>query len=1164
MYIRESGIGLKHLVKGELKLVKNGKQFAQVGVVFMLELRGKQILVGSYQKGLFIYDGENLYSFDTEIDKYLLENKPYNGIKLTDGKIAIATLRGGVAIITTNGKLHRLYNESDALKDNDVKNLYQDKQDNIWLATNNGISKIEYSSPFSFYDKRKNIDGIILSVAIQDNELYAGTTSGLFRLESFSENRIDKILFNKIPDINENVWDLALSAGNLFSATNRGIYKIDYNSVKIISTEPAYKMYTLKENKDNILLGTRQGLKVLFKDRGNWISRQIFDKLKDEIRTIVEEGNGELWLGTLSSGAIKINDIYNAIDIKFMSSENELLEKNFISRFDTTDGLPKGEVNIFEVNNRPFFATAEGLYRFDSITNKFIPDSTFGSEFAGGNRGVFRLKEDDNGDVWIHSLRRNFLAKKQSGGKFNIHKKTFMRLPDVQVNVIYPFGNEVWFGTYDELIRYDKKNKKEFDMDFNALIRGVLINNDSTIYGGYASEDYISPILNYKNRNLRFEYACPFFEAEEKTEFQYKLEGYDEDWSEWTKETKKDYTNLSEGSYTFNVRAKNVYGDLSKTAVYSFEVLPPYYRTVWAYIIYSFLFVSFGFVIVKWRINKLEKEKENLERIVDEKTKEVKEQSEKLKELDKIKSRFFANISHEFRTPLTLIIGPAEQMLTEEKSKEKKNKFSLMLRNSKKLLGLINQLLDLSKLESGKIKLRARKINLNRLVKEVVSLFYSLAAQKKIDLKFYSKEEEINLYCDTDKIEKIVVNLISNALKFTKKNGEINVTVLKEEKQSREYPSGYAQLVVEDTGIGISGGNLKNIFDPFYQVDPSIKREYEGTGIGLALAKEYIELHKGTINTTSVIGKGTKFEIKLSLGKEHLQSADIIENEEAYQAVVSDISLLKTEFELEEDHSFTDNYEQTEEGDDRFSILVVEDNKDVRSYIREHLDNDYKIIEAEDGKRGLIKANEIIPDLIISDVMMPEMDGFEFCKEIKTDINTSHIPVILLTAKSGDENIIHGLDTGADDYITKPFNVQILLTRVKNLIELRQQLHKKFQREAILQPSEFKVTSMDDRFLMKFHKLVEKNYTEPDLNIENFIENFNMSRASLFRKIKALTGDTPNNYLRSYRLKRAAQLIKQKGGNVTEIAFAVGFSSSAYFTKCFKEKFNQLPTEYQA
>jgi signal transduction histidine kinase/CheY-like chemotaxis protein len=588
--------------------------------------------------------------------------------------------------------------------------------------------------------------------------------------------------------------------------------------------------------------------------------------------------------------------------------------------------------------------------------------------------------------------------------------------------------------------------------------------------------------------------------------------------------------------------------------------------------------------IIKWRYGRLEREKQRLEGIVKERTKEIqektlqlenqteqlKEQSAKLTEMDKVKSRFFANISHEFRTPLTLIMGPLEQMLTTggESEEERKRKLGLMLRNSQRLLNLINQLLELSKFESGEMKLQASRQNIIPFLKGITATFESVTAKNELDLTFHAKagEENITLYFDPEKLEDIIFNLLSNAVKFTPPGGKITVEVARNPADDAAFPSGSVTISVCDTGPGIPRDQLEYIFDRFYQSDSTYEHHRKGSGIGLTIARELVGLHRGRIDVHSHEGKGTEFIIRLPMGKEHLEPDEMVEVPEAQPAQTDDNNARMMDISGME----TPGTPAVETGEyidadtlGKNIILVVEDSSEARSYIRESLEPEYKIMEAADGEEGIRKAKGIIPDLIISDIMMPGADGYELCRVLKNDINTSHIPVILLTAKASEADIIQGLETGADDYITKPFNTRILCARIKNLIDLRSHMQQKIQREMTFKPVKMSVSQMDKKFLKKLKDVIDENLSDPDFNIEQLCKKMEMSQPTLYRKIHALSGESPTEFIRSCRLKRGAELLKNKSLTVLEAAFEVGFSSANYFTKCFKKKFHQLPTTFK-
>jgi DNA-binding response OmpR family regulator/two-component sensor histidine kinase len=514
-----------------------------------------------------------------------------------------------------------------------------------------------------------------------------------------------------------------------------------------------------------------------------------------------------------------------------------------------------------------------------------------------------------------------------------------------------------------------------------------------------------------------------------------------------------------------------------------------------------------------------------------------------------MKLKFFTNISHEIRTPLTLIIGPIDKMLNGNISwQTAKDYLVIMQRNANQLLKLINQLLDFKKLEAGNLKLELRKDDLVGFIKGVVESFSELAGDKGIKLKINAVKNEIFMWFDPDKIEKIMNNLLSNALKFTGKEGQVSVNISLVLDNPDEIPGKaltekkYVEIVVKDNGIGIQETDLEKIFLRFFQAPQT--KDPSGTGIGLALTKELVKLHSGEIWVASKPGKGTKFTVRLPYACDTEKDAQMSATRD------------KTTYTPPE--PLPDNKETPS-----CMILVVEDNCDMRFFIRSHFEPTYQVIEASDGKEGWQQVVNIIPDIIISDIMMPGMDGFEFCRKVKKDERTAHIPVILLTALLSREQQMDGIDAGADDYITKPFDIAILRAKVENLMTLRKSLREKYAGELVLKPRNIIITSPDERFLQKAIETVENNIADPAFSIEQFAAALCVSRMQLYRKMAALTDMTAKEFIRNIRLKRAAQLLSQdKRMNISEIAYAVGFNDLSHFRKCFRHEFGMNATEY--
>ena len=562
-------------------------------------------------------------------------------------------------------------------------------------------------------------------------------------------------------------------------------------------------------------------------------------------------------------------------------------------------------------------------------------------------------------------------------------------------------------------------------------------------------------------------------------------------------------------------------------------------------------------------------------------------------EIAQLKSRFFTNISHEFRTPLTLILGPAEKLLTGSQSDDILKQAELIKRNAIRLLGLINQLLDLSKLEAGKLKLEATLSNIVSFVRGVTMSFESLAEQKDIMLKVVAEKENMEIYFDKEKMLKILSNLLSNALKFTPEDGKITILVkechaelVSASSFTGEIPKrvrndsmrNFIEIKVRDSGIGIPEAELPKLFERFYQIDPSQMRRIGGTGIGLALTKELVDLHQGFINVSSKFGEGSEFTIELPPGKDHLNEDEIVKEvdeesvlsekiQEQMKMIEADYTLFSKSIHIE------DSFEEIPD-EDKMIILVVEDNEDVRDYIKDSLGNEFVYEEAANGEQGVRKAEKMIPDLIISDIKMPKMDGNQMTKILKNDEKTSHIPIILLTGKSGQESKLEGLETGADDYLTKPFDTKELQVRIRNLINSRRKLQEKYGNRDFFVPKRDeenlsrlgevkagKLSSLEEKFMGKVLEVIENHLSEEEFSIEQFGNEVGMSRVQLHRKLKALSGKSASHYLRSVRLSKAKKMIEEQKGNVSEIAYSVGFSSPQYFTRCFKEEFGYPPSD---
>ncbi|MEO0331143.1 MAG: ATP-binding protein, partial [Bacteroidota bacterium] len=521
----------------------------------------------------------------------------------------------------------------------------------------------------------------------------------------------------------------------------------------------------------------------------------------------------------------------------------------------------------------------------------------------------------------------------------------------------------------------------------------------------------------------------------------------------------------------------------------------------------------------------------------------VRQEAERIKALDEAKSQFFANVTHEFRTPLTLIIGPLEQKLSSVLPDEERQTTERMLRHAQRLLRLINQLLDFAKLEQQPLQLSVQPGSLTHFLQSLFASFEWQAQQQQVDYQIHWPSQEITGYFDVDKLDKIVYNLLSNAFKFTPRQGKVVVIVVEREKQ--------LEVQVRNSGKGIPPDQLPHIFERFYQAKQAENSPSGGTGIGLALIQELVTIHQGSITVESIPNQETVFTVSIPIDKaEYKQTEEVLTDDsppgfEPIHPPRPEVSHIEPETDI-----------------DLPTLLLVEDHHDLRAYVREQTASDYQVLEAVDGVEGWKAAIAHSPDLIICDWMMPRLDGRTLCERLKTDVRTSHIPVIMLTARADQTSRLAGLETGADVYLVKPFNPEELRLRIRKLVEQRIQLRSHFQQELIVSPQEIKVNSTDERFLQQAVALIDSQLANPNFTVAEWQQELNLSRMHLHRKLKALTGQSATEFIRTYRLKRAAQLLAQRADNVSQIAYQVGFSSLAYFTTSFKTQFGCNPSEY--
>ncbi|HVW61445.1 MAG TPA: ATP-binding protein, partial [Puia sp.] len=607
--------------------------------------------------------------------------------------------------------------------------------------------------------------------------------------------------------------------------------------------------------------------------------------------------------------------------------------------------------------------------------------------------------------------------------------------------------------------------------------------------------------------------------------YAYMLDGFNKDWLAGEDRLPKAvYTNLDPGDYTFKVRTANEDGSWNDEALeLGIRILPPFWKTPLAYLLYVLLLAGV-LLFARHMILRRASMRFALE--------QERKEAQRLHELDMMKIRFFTNVSHEFRTPLSLILAPLDKIIRNTDDPGRKAQFNLIHRNARRLLNMVNQLLDFRKLEVQETRLNATKGDIIRHIRELSFSFTDIAEKKNIDFSFEGPLSSLYTFFDPDKIERIIFNLLSNAFKFTPERGRVAVSVSFD-------PAGMLEIRVRDTGIGIEKDKQERIFERFFQNDIPGSMVNQGSGIGLAITREFVRLHNGTIHVDSEPERGSCFTVLLP------------------------VTVIEPEISLDPPPISAQKHLRRPGNAKKPTVLLVEDNEDFRFYLKDNLNEFFNILEAANGKEGWQKTLGGHPDLVVSDISMPEMNGIDLCRKIKEDKRTALIPVILLTALLGEDQQLKGLETGAADYMTKPFNFEILLSKIRNLLALQETSRKTYQKQVEVSPAEPDVGSADEKFIRQALDLVEKNMANPDFSVEEMSRELFISRVALYKKILSLTGKTPIEFIRSVRLKRAAQLLGKNQFTVAEIAYEVGFNNPKYFSRYFKAEFGVLPSAYQ-
>ena len=1109
-----------------------------------------KLLIGTNDQGLLLLDTTS------KIITRLFENTPYKDVLVirtiwdnNKGNIWIGTDGQGIFNIEKQDeqvKIKQLLHDKQipsSLSSNTVNTFFEDNQSNLWIgtawkglniltSTGNEITSY-YSSP-----QTRNASPV-LAVFGEEDHLWLGTDgAGLSKvkldktsIKQFGKKSLGGEYIQCIkPSLNGAYWLATFANGLVLFEPYAGIRKhfkrepgnansLAFNDVRDIVELPNGNLWIATWGGGLCYLDITSGKFTTFRSEDgveNTIS-------SDNVLAIEPAGDDRLWIATYGGGLNLFDPQKQTFQKIVAKGDDNVRVSNYIY------SLQKG------LNDKLWIGTKEGLNCLD------IPSMQFSSYDVGNtlnSNTVVSLLQDDTGYLWMGTKAGIF--------RFDITTKQVEALNDIDdgfhINAAYKDKKGfLYFGGDERVVSFDpgkfkaEKNTSKVRLtDFKLFNKSVAIGDDKILKQPINLENKIT--LKHNQSVLTFEYAVMNYPFANKERFAVKMEGFEEEWRNVATLRTATYTNLSPGDYTFKVRYQLPNGEWNNQNMASIDltVLPPLWQTWWAYIIYLIIITLILYIYrrytYKWlhmknalKIEKMQREQED--------------------RLHRMKTRFFTNISHEIRTPLTLIAGPLNKLLQQEKADLSEQKqLTIIKGNTNRLMNLVNELLNFRKLEDGHVKLKVCKGNIVSFVNEIYLSYTQHALNKGIRYTFHKSADDIQVWYDKIQLEKAIFNLLSNAFKFTQQEDSITVTV--------EQQNNNVIIKVSDTGIGIASEKLPQIFERFYQNDDDGQQE-KGFGIGLSIAKDIIELHEGQIEVQSELQKGSSFTINLPLGKNHLKNAIVDEqlNEENIENYIDEES--GDENKITQDKEFKGS-----------TILIVEDNDHIRSYLHSILSGTYVVFEASNGKEGMEKCIELVPDLVISDIMMPVMDGISMCRKLKSDIRISHIPVILLTARTMTANKIEGYETGADEYLTKPFNEQILKVRIRNLLENRRILSERYIKEGIINPKEVTLNSPDEEFLTKLVNIVEEHIEDAEFNIDQLSKSIAMSHSNVYKKVKALTGMTVVGFIKDFRMKRAAQLFKESKLPIVDVCFKVGYTNRRHFSQEFKKKYGVNPSDY--
>jgi signal transduction histidine kinase/DNA-binding response OmpR family regulator/ligand-binding sensor domain-containing protein len=1176
VYVNVTGEGLMAVRDGRLQRVPGGERFADRSVHFLFPHGEEGMLLVTYRDGLFRYDGSSFRPFSTGADDILEKAWLYVGTHLRDGTLAIGMIDHGLLLLAPDGSVRRHL----SARDNPVTGLYADREGGLWALLDGGMIRYSVGAPFTEYGEAMGLEGITIDLARHGDALYAATNQGTYRVEgrAGAPGTLSRLSGLQLETGRTSSWDLESVGNDLFVATVYGLARrgpddaVEY----LYENTQTFSVRQSRTDSTRLYVGTHVGLRAVERTRTGWTDGGQLLELGTQVRALAQANDGPLWLGTQGKGLYRVRG----------TGPDDSLS---MTHFGAEAGLPDGPVEPYRDQGRVVFGTSGGVFRYSSSTSSFVRDSTIEMPPVQVGNGRLRVRTDAQGRMWGTAGRAGGWRRADSTWRWAPGRLSRLHMNRARTLAPADSGHAVWFGMWgDRVVRYVPESGWARD-DISPRIHEVFSTDTDTLVGGQGAST-----TPYAEGGVRVTYGTPSLVAPERVKYQYKMTGVRAEWSDWTGRTEQTFRNLPPGPHTFAVRARLAYGDTTRAARYTVTVLPPWYRTWGAYGLYLLLAVGLVVGAVQWRTRHLRRRQERLRQTVAERTEEIEhqkeqlaEQAERLKELDDAKSRFFANVSHEFRTPLTLILGSVQDLrdrVRRHLSEADAEQLGIIEQNAQRLLRLVDQILGIARMDAGTYRLDARPLDLHTEVARIARTFEPLAEREGLDMTVEADADApppdaAAPYVDREALEHVVGNLLSNAIKFTPEGGTITVSVAAE--------ADAVALTVADTGPGIPAAEREAIFDRFAQagaMSDSGMRAEEGAGIGLAFVQDLVDLHGGTISVQSEEGDGATFTVRFQRGCSHLPDEHRAEPEApAPDATPENASLpgepARAPDDAADEPTASEAPAPTGDGAadpdaplpavaSQKRILVVEDNTDVRQYVRSILTPAFEVVEARNGREGLEKAREALPDVILADVMMPEMDGHEMTRRLKADPETKAIPVIMVTARAGTGDEVEGLKVGANDYITKPFDATVLRQRVSGVVVLQERLRERLRaEEALPEDSPAEADATDARrseVEQEARRVIREHLAEPDFDASALASAMAMSRSSLYRTFGDETDTTPSALITEVRMERAKDLLRNGEGTVTQVAYAVGFDQLSSFSRAFREYAGHPPSAVAA